>query len=301
MRAVVVGGSGQIGGWLLHHLADRGHEAIGTYASQPFAGLVALDAADAGAPAWVAAQQPEVVFYPAGFTWVDGCERDPERCDAANLHQPCAIAREVARQGARFVYFSTDYVFDGEQGPYGEDDIPAPLSVYGRSKLQAEQTLLRELGNQALIVRTCWVYGPERQGKNFSYQVVKTLSASKPVVCPSDQAANPSYGPDVALASLRAVEEGMSGLLHIAGPEWVHREVFARAIAAAFGLDAAGISSKPTHELGLGAPRPLNGGLRSERLNKAMPGCMRPLAAALDDFHSALSQNRSLANPLQTG
>ena len=80
----------------------------------PYPGLVPLDAADlAAAAAWLREQRPDVVFYPAGFTWVDGCERDPARARAANLDQPLNLARVAAEVGARFVYFSTDYVFDG--------------------------------------------------------------------------------------------------------------------------------------------------------------------------------------------
>ncbi len=108
MRAVVIGGSGQIGGWLLRQLAERGHQGVGTYATVAYPGLHPLDAADPGAAAWVVAQRPDVVFYPAGFTWVDGCERDPARARSANLEEPLAIARAAADAGARFVYFSTD-------------------------------------------------------------------------------------------------------------------------------------------------------------------------------------------------
>src|SRR5262249_44757201 len=154
----------------------------------------------ASAAHWLRAQQPELVFYPAGFTWVDGCERDPARARAANLEQPLNLARAAADVGARFVYFSTDYVFDGRNGPYSEEDPAYPISEYGRSKYEAELTLREALGDLVLIARTSWVFGPERQGKNFAYQLAGALSAGKPVVCPSDQVSNPSYGPDVARA-----------------------------------------------------------------------------------------------------
>ena len=173
---VVIGGSGQIGGWLLRVLAERGHEAVGTYATVPFPGLGPLDAAEPdGAAAWLREQAPDVVFYPAGFTWVDGCERDPARACAANLEQPLNLARAAAELGARFVYFSTDYVFDGVAGPYAEESPTNPLSVYGQAKLDAELALADELGDGALTVRTSWVFGPERQGKNFAYQLVRRL------------------------------------------------------------------------------------------------------------------------------
>src|SRR5208337_5413328 len=132
LRAVVIGGSGQLGCWLLWTLAQRGHAATGTYASVQFPGLARLDAGDLQAAAdWITEQAADVVFYPAGFTWVDGCERDRSRAYAANLEQPLNLARAAATVGARFVYFSTDYVFDGEAGPYTEESTTNPLSVYG--------------------------------------------------------------------------------------------------------------------------------------------------------------------------
>ena len=139
LRAVVIGGSGQIGSWLIRSLAQRGHSAIGTYASVQFPGLVHFNASDLRAVAdWVAEQAADVVFYPAGFTWVDGCERDRSLAYAANLEQPLNLARAASKAGTRFVYFSTDYVFDGQSGPYSEESATNPLSVYGQAKRDAE-------------------------------------------------------------------------------------------------------------------------------------------------------------------
>jgi dTDP-4-dehydrorhamnose reductase len=290
MRAIIVGGSGRIGGWLLRTLAERGHEAVGTYHTVPREGLVPLDAARLDeAAGWVRERRPEVVFYPAGFTWVDGCERDPARARGANLDQPLNLALAVREVGARFVYFSTDYVFDGHAGPYGEDSPTNPLSAYGRAKRDAELALADELGDRQLTVRTSWVFGPERQGKNFAYQLVKTLRQGKVLECPSDQVSSPSYGPDVARAVVGLVEAGTSGLIHLVGPEVMGRVDFAREIAGAFGLDPSLVVARTTAELGQGAPRPLNGGLLTPRLDALLPGMMRPLAEALTDFRERLS------------
>jgi dTDP-4-dehydrorhamnose reductase len=297
MRAVVIGGSGQIGGWLLHVLSQRGHQAIGTYATAAYPGLIHLDAANLeGAATWLREQKPEVVFYPAGFTWVDGCEKDPARNRSANLEQPLNLARVSVQLGARFVHFSTDYLFDGAAGPYDESATPAPLNAYGRAKLDAELALTQEVGDGALIVRTCWVYGPEKQGKNFAHQVLKSLKEGRPLTCPSDQVSTPSYGPDVAQATVLLVEAGHSGVIHVAGPESIDRPGFARAIADNFGLDTALIASRPTAELSQGAARPLRGGLRINRLNELWPGVMRPLATALADFRAGLSLSKESAH-----
>lgn len=299
MRAVVIGGSGQIGGWLLRTLAERGHSAVGTYATTAFPGLVPLDAADlAGAADWLREQRADVVFYPAGFTWVDGCERDPAKARAANLEQPLNLARAALETGARFIYFSTDYVFDGHAGPYDEESPTNPLSAYGQAKREAEVALAEELGPAALIARTSWVFGPERQGKNFAYQLARTLGEGKPLTCPSDQVSSPSYGPDVALATVRLAEDRRSGLVHVAGPEVVDRVRFARSLAEAFGLDPSSIVGKTTAELGQGAPRPLNGGLLIPRLDSWLPGLMRPLAATLADFRERLAAPGDWIRPL---
>jgi dTDP-4-dehydrorhamnose reductase len=280
-------------------LGERGHEVVGTYATTPYLGLTHIDAADLTSAAnWLRAQRPAVVLYPAGFTWVDGCERDPARAAAANIEQPLNLARAARDAGAMFVYFSTDYVFDGKHGPYSEDSPTNPLSVYGRSKCDAEVVLAATMGDRGLIVRTSWVFGPERQGKNFAYQLVRTLSAGKELACPSDQFSNPSYGPNVARAVVQLVEQGRAGLVHLAGPELLDRIAFARAIARGFALDPELIVPRKTAELGQTAARPLNGGLLTTRLDAWLPGAMRPLSECIDDFRARLAEPEGWAQPV---
>ncbi len=298
MKALVIGGSGQIGGWLLKHLADRDHEALGTFASNPFPGLIPLNAADRTAAAQVVRdQKPDVLFYPAGFTWVDGCERDPQKARDSNLEEPLNLARVVAELGSKFVYYSTDYVFRGISGPDDEDSPADPPNVYGQAKLDAEAAISELLGDRCVIARTSWVFGPERQGKNFAYQVIRRIVGGDPVMVPSDQRSSPSYAPDVALATVILAERGQSGLFHIAGPEVISRPEFAMAIARAFDLDPSVVGSKPTAELNQGAPRPLNGGLLTTRLNSVLPGVMKSLTESLQDFRQRLDAGEGWADP----
>lgn len=298
-RAVVIGGSGQLGGWLLRVLAERGHDATGTFATTAFPGLTPLDAANLSAAAdWVRGQTPDLILYPAGFTWVDGCERDPGKARAANVEQPLNLARVAAELGARFVYFSTDYVFDGQDGPYTESSEPRPLSVYGQAKLEAEQALAETLGDRLLVARTTWVYGPERQGKNFAYQLANALRAGRSFPCPSDQVSTPSYGPDVAHAIVRLIEQGRSGLVHVAGPDLMDRVAFAKSLAEAFGLNSELIEARTTAELRQEAPRPLNSGLLTPQLDAWLPGLMRPLAECLLDFQAKLGEPGGWVRPL---
>lgn len=302
MRAIVIGGSGQIGSWLLRWLTERGHEALGTYANFSLPGLVRLDANELeGSAAWLRAQRAEVVFYPAGFTYVDGCQRDPRRAWAANVEQPLNLARAAADSGARFVFFSTDYVFDGQAGPYAEHDPTGPICVYGQTKLDAEHALTKALGYAQLTIRTSWVYGPEYQGKNFAYTLARTLREGRSLVCSSDQRSSPTYGPDVALAAVRLVEERRAGLVHVAGPQVIDRVQFARALAEAFALDPNLIVGRPTHETGPETPRPLRSGLLTRQLDRWLPGVMHPLSQTLKDFKDRLSDSGDWANPLARG
>ncbi|MFO0950664.1 MAG: SDR family oxidoreductase [Isosphaeraceae bacterium] len=304
-----MGGSGQIGGWLLRVLAAKGHEAVGTCTrvSLTRASNHSTPPTWPRAAEWLRRQRADLVFYPAGFTWVDGCERDPAKARAANLEQPLNLARAAAENGARFIYFSTDYVFDGINGPYHEDSPTNPLSAYGKAKREAELALADELGDRALVVRTSWVFGPERQGKNFAYQLLRSLTAGKPMICPSDQVSSPSYGPDVASAVVSLAEQGRSGLVHVVGPEVLDRVTFARTIAESFGLNTDLVVAKPTSELTpvggpAPAPRPLRCGLLTPRLDEWLPRAMRPLSVCLADFRAKVSDpSEPWASPLPPG
>jgi dTDP-4-dehydrorhamnose reductase len=266
MRALVLGASGQVGGHLLAQLLERGHAAVGTRRSFAASGLPRLDIAElARVREAVRDTEAEAVFLPAGFTWVDGCEKDPARSARENLEQPLAVARVCAEAGALFVWYSTDYVFDGRHGPYAEADVPAPLQVYGRDKLACEQALATE-GIASLVVRTTTVFGPERQGKNFVLQLVSKARAGERLKVACDQLATPSYGPDVARATLELVEAGARGVVHVAGPDLLDRASFALLACEVLGLDARTVEPVTTEAQAAPALRPLRAGLRASLL-----------------------------------
>ena len=127
---------------------------------------------------------------------MDRCETEVDECQHWNAEVPGALAQRGA--GARrFVYFSTDYVFDGTGGPYGEDDPVGPISAYARSKLAGERAVL-ETDPTALVVRTTVVYGPEPQGKNFVAQLRGRLGRGERLRVPQDQVSTPTYNVDLA-------------------------------------------------------------------------------------------------------
>ena len=262
MRALVIGASGQVGAALLHALRSRGHEARGTHAQHAAPGLEHLNITDHAAVARaVARARSDWIFCPAGLSFVDYCEDHPDDAMAANRDGPAAAARAAEQIGAGFVYYSTDYVFDGKGGPFGEDDAPRPLCVYGRSKHEGEQAVLGAC-RRAIVIRPSVVYGPERQEKNFVYQLIRASRAGQGFRLAVDQKASPSYNPDVAAASVELAENDLAGIWHVAGPEVLDRYDFALRICREFGLDTSRLTSVTTAALMQKAPRPLDGGLK---------------------------------------
>jgi dTDP-4-dehydrorhamnose reductase len=201
-----------------------------------------------------AGTHPDAVINCAAMTNVDLCETEREAAWKIN-----AAAARV--HGSTLLHVSTDYVFDGENGPYEEDDRPNPLSYYGKSKLAAENTL-RTSGVPHLIARTIVLYGYAQGAKpNFVLWLIQSLEQGKSVRIVDDQIGNPTFVDDLAYGLLRALELGKTGVYHLAGREIVNRYDFALHVAKVFGLDAALIHPIKTSALEQPAPRPLHSGL----------------------------------------
>lgn len=288
MRALVLGGSGQVGAALVRVLTARGDPVVATHHRVPLPGTRPLDLVDeAAVRALIGEVAPDVVFCPAGLTHVDACEDRPDEAFRANAEAPAAAARAAAARRARFVFFSTEYVFDGTAGPYAEDAPVRPLSVYGRSKAEGERAVLAA-DPRALVVRTAGVYGPEPQGKNFVYQVLRRAAVGEAVRVPSDQCSTPTYNGDLAEAVVALVERGAGGVVHVAGPTVLDRYAFARLVCEVFGLPAECLVPVATAELGQRAPRPLQAGLRVDRCRRLLGTAPRDPAAGLAAMRAAL-------------
>lgn len=228
----------------------------------------------------------DAVFFAGAYTHVDGCEADPGRAFAVNRDAPAAAAREAARRRTPFVIYSTEYVFDGTAEPYTETDAPHPLSVYGRSKLEAEQAVL-SAHPDALVIRTSVVYGVDRQEKNFVYQTLRRRGAGERMKVATDQRSSPTYVEDLAAASLALVAKRQHGVLHVAGPEIMDRCRFARTICDVFGVDPAFLEPVSTAALGQRTPRPLAAGLSVERA-RSLGVTVRDPVAGLTAMRDAL-------------
>jgi dTDP-4-dehydrorhamnose reductase len=199
MRILVIGASGLVGSHVIADAESRGHTVLGTYRSFAVPNLVHLDlASEAETRRLLDSFRPDWVVHAAGWTWVDGCETDPERAMRENCEQPVMLAGLCKNYGVRMAYFSTTYVFDGNKGPYAENDEPNPINVYGRSKLLAEKKIQKISSDTALILRIICVWGIEKQQKNFVYQVLRSIKNQQAINIPTDQYGNPTWAGDIA-------------------------------------------------------------------------------------------------------
>lgn len=269
-RALVIGASGLVGGYLLVVLAERGHRVWGTFRSSRAPHLVPLDVLDReGVTSVVRRLRPDVVFHPAAIADVEWCERHPDESFRVNVTGLGHVIDAAVSAEARVVYFSTEYVFDGSAGPYSEEDAPHPLSVYGRHKLAGEAMVLERVPG-GLALRTTVVYGWERRGKNFVQRLMAELGAGRQVRVPVDQVSSPTYVVDLVEAACELAERGCAGVYHVAGTQRADRHTFALAVAETFGLDRRLIVGVPTADFGQKAPRPLRAGLDVARLRRRL-------------------------------
>lgn len=297
-QILIVGASGQLGAALCAQLGDRALPAARRQLQPGWlhADLEHLAQNPKAAEHLIAQHQPAAVICAAGATDVERCESDHAWAAAANHLGPLALAQ--AARGIPFVVLSTDYVFDGSHenpGPYVETDQPNPLSIYGRTKLEGERSILAA-HPQALVVRTTTVYGPDPQSKNFLYTLRRLLTSGQTMRVPTDQLATPTYNPDLAAAILALLDRRAAGLFHIAGPEFLSRYDFAVQACALLNLNPAQLQPVTTPELNQKAARPLLGGLRIDKLNALLgPSTMRPIDEGIHSWQAALELPTSAA------
>lgn len=270
MKAIVIGASGQVGKSLLARLERDGWEVLGTYRSRRKPGLMELDIRSRSAVEDLLLRvKPDIVFLPAALADVDYCETHRDEARAVNMVGPIHASEAISRARSKLVFFSTDYVFDGQNGPYGETDAARPVNFYGQTKLEAEEYIRRE-SPSSLIVRTAWVFGYDPASVNFAMQVCRRLEAGSPVVAAGDQWGTPTFVDDLVEATLDLVRRGAEGTFHVAGRDFLSRHEFAEKLACALGFDPKLVRSVPTSALSQKALRPVKGGLRTEKLSRTL-------------------------------
>lgn len=232
---------------------------------------------------------PDAIVNTAAMTNVDACELERQLAWTLNVTVVEHLVRIARATDAHLVHLSTDYVFDGESGPYTEQDVPGPINYYGKSKLAGENAIT-SAGIDHAILRTNVVYGPPSGRPDFAQWVIKALDTSRPITVVTDQFSNPTYVDDLAMAIIRVVERKQTGLYHVGGADYLSRYDFARQIASFFRVSTDLIQPITTAELQQAAKRPLKGGLVSLKAQAMLGLRFRGVESGLVSVRHAMFQ-----------
>lgn len=280
-RVLLTGAAGQLG----RDIMGSGHDGlVGTTRAQ-------LDVSNAGqVAALIAEVNPDVVIHGAAYTAVDDCESNSDAAFEVNALGTRHVVDAASAAGARVIYLSTDYVFDGSKAaPYLESDIPNPASVYGASKRAGEEFVL-EMGDSGLVVRTSWVCGAH--GSNMVKTILRAAESHPKLTFVDDQIGKPTFTADLAGALLMLTGRSDSGVMHITNEGVVSWFEFCQLVLAEAGLNPARVSPCATNELQppRPAPRPANSVLANTRFADLGLPLLRdfrePLAEVVRDLTS---------------
>jgi dTDP-4-dehydrorhamnose reductase len=212
----------------------------------------------------LAQYQPWAVVNACGYVRVDDAETDVERCFRENTYGPAVLAAACARHGIHLTTFSSDLVFDGSRDqPYVETDAVSPLNVYGRSKAEAETSVL-ERHPGSLVVRTSSFFGPWDQ-HNFVTQALDALGRGDPFRAASDIIVSPTYVPDLVDTCLDLLIDREQGVWHLTNGHPVTWVELAAKAAGLAGVDCSRLEAQPGSQISYAARRPLYSALHSER------------------------------------
>ena len=296
MRYLIIGGGGQLGSKILNR-ALRGHEIYATYLTRKPTieedRAIKLDKTNEKAVNNIMKKlTPDVIIDTAALHSVDYCETNKEEAKKVNVIGTKNVAEACKKNGAKMVFISTDYVFDGEKGNYTEDDPTNPINYYGTSKLEAE-TIVKNVCEDHIIARPSVIYSwiPSNQtqsssGKplNFAMWLSQKLERGEPVNIVSDQYSSPTLADNLADTLLVMCEKNITGLYHVAGGTRLNRYEFSVKIAEKMGYDQTFINPIETSQLKQKARRPMDSSLRVEKIEKTLNIKIPTIDEALDIF-----------------
>lgn len=264
MRLLLTGASGYLGWHFARHAGTAGHGVVGCHLNHA-TGMpdgntsVRADFRDAAdCRRLLKALRPDAIIHAGAMTNTSACEADPVAATATNVH---GTANLLAAAGAldplpHFVLISTDLVFDGVRGMCREEDPPAPLMHYGRTKLEAERIVARHAGRWT-IVRSALIYGPAGTGSRrcFLDWMLEGMRAGTTTLF-SDEYRSPVHVDDISRGLLAVVERAAGGLFHMGGPVRLSRAEFGWLAADAFALPRESVLGASSGGVSLAAPRP---------------------------------------------
>jgi dTDP-4-dehydrorhamnose reductase len=270
-KFLVTGASGLLGNWTVV-LAEKKYAVTPTDVIEPqHPNAVKADITDAEAIRRLFQElKPDMVIHTASETNVDRCETERDRAWKINVVGTRNIADAALETGAKLVYISTDYVFDGEKSLYGEDDAPNPIDFYGLTKLEGERQALRRCKNMA-VLRTSVLYGRHPTKQDFATWVITKLNQRQEITVVDDHFNTPTLAENLAQMALEVAGRDLQGVFHTSGCERISRYEFARKIAGAFSLDSTLIKPIKISELKAWiAKRPKDSSLNTAKIQQEL-------------------------------
>ena len=286
MKILIIGASGLVGGNCLRYLSAQNHECIGTYFSYPAQNTVYYDTLNIANPDNfdLNAFAPEVIIHCGALTHVDYCEQHPEESERLTVQSTQNVIEIARKFSSKLIFISTDYIFDGENGPYDEEAIANPISVYGRHKWEAEE-LIKKSNLHHIILRITNVYGDEEREKNFVARIIEQATKGQHLTLklPVDQYATPINAHDIARAINLLLKADEQGIYNIASTDYMNRVQLALRILKYFPKASYDLIPLTTQVMNPPASRPLQGGLKSNKFLSKYPNF---LFSTVDEYVS---------------
>ncbi|CAF1018506.1 unnamed protein product [Rotaria sordida] len=276
MKVFVIGGSGLVGSHCLTYFREKGWTVEGShynYATDRTSYYNTLEPQNKN-NFDVISFRPDVIVHCAALTNVDHCETHEEESYQHTFKSTEHVCELSMICGARMVYISTDYVFNGDHGPYNENDIPNPINIYGKHKLLSEQLVINSIID-SLVIRVTNVYGDESRAKNFVARIIKQCQDNKQPFClklPYDQFATPINAYDIARAMFCLISDKKKGIYHLSSTDYMNRVELAKKILSYLNNDQF-INVEPVDSSTLKqiAKRPLLAGLLKVKFTNEYP------------------------------
>lgn len=282
-KIMITGASGQLGLALYHLLQGNSeYELFRTDAAENKEQLVeALDITDEEAiNSYIFHIHPDIIINCAAMTAVDLCESQQDRAYQINAIGPKNLAIASDRVGAKLIHISTDYVYDGQASePYTEESITKPVSVYGRTKLEGDEFVLKYC-KKAFILRTAWVYG---EGKNFVKTMLRLAENNQTIKVVNDQYGTPTSAMELARAIIFLMKTDSYGIYHATGEGCTNWYEFAVTIFKETGVKAQ-VEPIPSSQYPTPAKRPMYSVLDNKALRERHGYVMKNWKDAFNEY-----------------
>ncbi len=260
MKICIIGGSGVVGSKMVQFFSENGHDVVHTYNTHKTNGVskeYQLDITDVNETVnFIKKINPEIIIHSSAITDIDLCETNKKLAYSVNVKGTENVVKGSKEINCKLVYLSTSFVYDGNKEEYYEEDTPSPSTYYGHTKMKGEEIVNNsQLDNLILRIDQpyCWI--EKWQHTNSILRVIDTLRANKILNEVEDWYNNPTYVPEIVLATSKLLKNKSNGIFHLVGSDFINRYEWSIEVAKIFGYDETKINPISSKELKLPVKR----------------------------------------------